>query len=216
MLYMDEQVSKYTQLLDQQINKVDSLLNDQQITESPEFKEWETITKNLTRRIFGDKSAELKQIATISYYANNFYVTPIDKHNEYKNGLIEAKAILKGHKQQLLDLGLPQDKPLIQRMANQINIHNNQNQNNQQSQNVTQNNEQKVDFGRIIKQIKSEWGDEEQVKKAEVVLGELETELKKSNPTWSVLKKGLEQVFSFGKGIAIEVMAEVVKKLYLP
>ena len=89
-------------------------------------------------------------------------------------------------------------------------------QNNQQSQNVTQNNEQKVDFGRIIKQIKSEWGDEEQVKKAEVVLGELETELKKSNPTWSVLKKGLEQVFSFGKGIAIEVMAEVVKKLYLP
>ncbi len=213
---MDEQVSKYTQLLDQQINKVDSLLNDQQITESPEFKEWETITKNLTRRIFGDKSAELKQIATISYYANNFYVTPIDKHNEYKNGLIEAKAILKGHKQQLLDLGLPQDKPLIQRMANQINIHNNQNQNNQQSQNVTQNNEQKVDFGRIIKQIKSEWGDEEQVKKAEVVLGELETELKKSNPTWSVLKKGLEQVFSFGKGIAIEVMAEVVKKLYLP
>jgi len=153
---MDEQVSKYTQLLDQQINKVDSLLNDQQITESPEFKEWETITKNLTRRIFGDKSAELKQIATISYYANNFYATPIDKHNEYKNGLIEAKAILKGHKQQLLDLGLPQDKPLIQRMANQINIHNNQNQNNQQSQNVTQNNEQKVDFGRIIKQIKSE------------------------------------------------------------
>jgi len=213
---MNEQVSKYIILLDQQINKVDSLLNDQQITESPEFKEWETITKNLTRRIFGDKSAELKQIITISYYANNFYATSIDKHNEYKNGLIEAKAILKGHKQQLLDLGLPQDKPLVQRMANQINIHNNQNQNNQQSQNVTQNNEQKVDFGRIIKQIKSEWGDEEQVKKAEAVLGELETELKKPNPTWSVLKKGLEQVFSFGKGIAIEVMAEVVKKLYLP
>lgn len=212
----NQQLSKAILLLDQQINKVENLLNDQQITESPEFKEWETITKNLIRRIFGDKSPELTQIITVSYYANNFYATLSDKQKAYKEALIEAKAILKGHKQQLIDLGLPEDKPLTQKIAHQININNKQEQNNQQSQNVTQNNEQKVDFGKIIEQIKSEWGDEEQVKKAEVILVELETELKKPNPAWSVLKKGLEQVFSFGKAIAIEVMAEVVKKLYLP
>lgn len=211
-----DNATKYIKLLELQTNQINSLTVESELSESEAFHEWKYTTKNLIYRIFGRESEEAKQFDHIHFYPQVLSSSTSQSYyaKYYIYGLRQVKSLLKGLIYQLQNLGLPSEKPLKENIANQINI--NQAQNNTQTQQTTLNVDQKVDFTSILERFKSEESNEEKVKEAEIILHDLENELNKPNPAWSILSKGLQQILSFGKSIAIEVIAEVVKRMYLP
>lgn len=121
---------EFIAFLEERISDVDSLLGENSRF-SPEFHKWQTTTKRILARQFGESSQEVEDFEKVPFKYTGVRVIDdnYDKKvlQDFRNGLLIAKQVLTGIVDEVEEIGLPgQDSSITDKGGSVTNFYNTQ------------------------------------------------------------------------------------------
>ena len=182
-------VNTVISLLENQLQQIDDLLQEGELTKSEKFNEWKNTTDTILLRLFGKEEKEYKDVAYLNYWPYSSMTEEGDPERleAYERDLKRAKASLKSTITTLNLLGMPLEKPIVHKSGNTITVTPVFNNSNSQQQSQSQ----EVNLTQAIKEaielVDNNYGSEK-AEEAKALLGDLEKEPKKWENTRKVVK----------------------------
>jgi len=123
---------KFIAFLEARISEVDSLLGEDSRF-SPGFHKWQTTTKRILARQFGESSQEVEDFEKVPFKPTMYVPNGNSEKKlleKFRNGLDNAKQVLEGIVDEVEEIGIPgQDSSITDKGGSVTNVYNTQIQN---------------------------------------------------------------------------------------